>query len=99
MSNKKIFNIINYFDFEKVRNVMKALNWTWAGCGEKKEPGIPSIEELREQAYDLLTTCENGLNNSETYLSACGGFEAEGFVDENKEKCYILRFTIESFDL
>ena len=40
--------IMERFDFQKVRSVMEFLNWTWAGAG------IPSIEELKRTARHVL---------------------------------------------
>jgi hypothetical protein len=48
----KLYNgadeIMERFDFHKVRSVMVFLNWTWAGMG------IPSIEELKRTAHHVL---------------------------------------------
>lgn len=63
-----IEEILNGFDFEKVKTVMAALNWKW---GEGANAHIPTYNELRKTAKMLL---------EDSYLlgrSATGGFEAE----------------------
>jgi len=48
----KLYNgadeIMERFDFQKVRSVMEFLNWTWAGTG------IPSTAELKRTARHVL---------------------------------------------
>ena len=48
----KLYNgadeIMERFDFQKVRSVMEFLNWTWAGAG------IPSTTELKRTARHVL---------------------------------------------
>lgn len=49
---ERITYIMNTFNFQKVHRVMIFLEWTWSN-GQ-----IPSIEDLRECAKDLLTRLE-----------------------------------------
>jgi hypothetical protein len=44
--------ILQVFDFQKVRDYMISTNWTW-GDGDMV---VPSIEDLKEAAEDLLNT-------------------------------------------
>lgn len=74
---KMISEILEEFDFEKVRRTMKALDWTWATV-----PGYPSIERLKETAEYLLRGsidgaigCDN-LKDYEPYQHSTGGFKA-----------------------
>lgn len=63
-----IEEILNGFDFDKVKVVMAALDWKW---GANMEAHAPTYNELRETAKMLL---------EDSYLmghSAAGGFEAE----------------------
>lgn len=48
--DRYIDEILDYFDFDRVHTVMKALDWGWATCNNK----VPSIEELKENAKYLL---------------------------------------------
>jgi hypothetical protein len=49
MSTKIIDEILDEFDFERVHQTMKALNWTWVDTD-----GVPTIGDLRRQARELL---------------------------------------------
>lgn len=60
--------IMNEFDFTKVRRTMEALDWTWYFEAE-----IPSIKMLRECARKHLMELVKHPHYS---LSASGGFEA-----------------------
>ena len=46
-----IDEILDQFDFQKVKEVMDALNWTW-GIGT--ESHVPDIPELRKKAREML---------------------------------------------
>lgn len=46
--NKKIEDILDEFNFEKVHKAMEALDWTWY------DSGVPRIAELRKTARRLL---------------------------------------------
>lgn len=70
-----IHPILNRFDFNKVHQVMKMLNWTWADHGR-----VPTPAELRIAAHDYLYTAvtvfeEQGCPPSGMTV-ACGGFQA-----------------------
>lgn len=47
-----IDDILDNFDFEKVKKTMELLNWTWVDS-----TGVPSIPELRKRARSLLLEC------------------------------------------
>lgn len=89
-----IDGIIEDFDFTKVHNVMKYMNWEW--CSE----GVPSIEKLKECVIELLERAYNGYferGNGECYYLATGGFEAS-YMYDNNEDCFELKFVLESVD-
>lgn len=46
--NKKIEDILDEFNFEKVHKAIEALDWTWY------YNGVPTIAELRRSARRLL---------------------------------------------
>jgi hypothetical protein len=45
----QIDDILDMFDFERVKKAMDALNWTWSRCD-----GVPEIYDLRKCARTLL---------------------------------------------
>lgn len=63
----KIDDIMHNFNFEKIHKVMEMLDWKWA----MTKFGVPTIEELKEEARRLLVEAANG----ETQV-ATGGFRA-----------------------
>lgn len=80
---KHIEEILNNFDFEKVHNIMVALDWKWFGVG------VPSVEDLKKQALELL----NEICNYDITSSSTGGLKAIK-CDDYLE----LEFIITSFD-
>ena len=85
--NQMIDNIMDEFNFAKVQNAMFALDWKWAGIG------VPTLDQLRNEAHRLL----KGAANSRLYefkdehwlegiQNSTGGFEAMAWCDENKTK-------------
>lgn len=91
--------ILDYFDFEKVKKVMDHLNWQWW------DTGIPEIPDLRRKARSLLQTVINGIQktypNDVTgdYYTATGGFYVTAKVYEGDPKIYLrLSFYVSDFD-
>ena len=62
-----IDEVLDNFDFDKVKKAMDALNWIWIGCD-----GVPSIYDLRKKSRRLLK--EAIKQNS--YRISTGGFRA-----------------------
>lgn len=93
---KAISEIIENFNWEKVRKTMTALDWTWVGS----EDNVPSIGKLITTATRLLEQAYDGaLRKQETYLSGTGGFEAVCYVDEDDNICRLtLRFVVDKWD-
>lgn len=48
VKERTINAVMEEIDFEKIHKAMMALNWEWWN------QGVPSIEALKKQAYDLL---------------------------------------------
>ena len=71
--DEQIEEIMNNFDFHKVRTVMRVMGWTWH---EDEHP--PSIGRLRETALKLLTK----LKDKDSIINSTGGFEAIKFEEE-----------------
>lgn len=68
---KLIDEVLDNFDFDKVKKAMDALNWIWIGCD-----GVPAIYDLRKQSRRLLKDAiEKNLS-----LVSTGGFRA-GYND------------------
>lgn len=89
---KKINEVINSFDFEKVHNVMEFLNWRWQGAGI----GVPKVIDLKETATNLIIESINKtLETSKDYSIATGGLEASSYLDENNEIQCKLTFVLE----
>ena len=99
--NQMIDKILDEFNFAKVQNAMFALDWKWAGIG------VPTIDQLRNEAHRLL----KGAANSRLYefkdehwlegiQNSTGGFEAVAWCDENKTKIIRLelKFVVTSWD-
>lgn len=62
-----IDDIIDEFDFERVRKVMIMLNWQWAQTAD-----VPSVLEMKKTARNLLRRmCEE----SDLDFYGTGGFE------------------------
>ena len=90
---KKIRDIMERFDFEKVHGIMKSLDWKWAFSKE----GTPTVEELKSEAYRLLAmACEEKTNVSTGGLRAVYENEYEGPWGEEDDDPYIaLEFVAE----
>ena len=70
---KLVDNVMDNFDFHKVRRVMKMLNWTWAFS----DNGVPEEYELREHARrELNRVLAEVMDGYNEYQTSYGGFEA-----------------------
>lgn len=74
--DSQIKDILNNFDFERVHEVMKLLNWQW--YSSNTEDKVPSYGELVMQAQSLLQQAVKGLSKEQgNYFSTgTGGFNA-----------------------
>ena len=96
-----INEVLAHFDFEKVNEVMKAINWTWAGY-----KGVPSIKDLKESAEERLQNVIDQVlspNNTEHYeigwISATGGFKATAWKHKDNTLARIqLEFIVTDWD-
>lgn len=67
-----IEEVLDGFDFEKVQQVMRALDWKWFDSGE-----IPTIDRMRETVRDLYRhTLKFGEGSCRT-----GGFRLQRWKD------------------
>jgi hypothetical protein len=83
---KHIKYIIKGFDFEKVHEVMKLLNWTWWHLDH-----IPSVEDLIKEATKLL----NELYDSEYSYIETGGFKVSKSEDHMSLEFIITDYSSE----
>lgn len=91
-----INEILDNFNFEKVKKVMDFLNWEWFGSN-----GVPEIYELRQHARKLMNTAVTEcLKSKETdYFTECGGFRVECNKYKDDPKIYLrLSFNLESWE-
>ena len=89
-SEKNLMLCLVYYDFERVHKAMEALNWEWSSSN-----GVPSVDELKEQAVDLLIRCfQHSEKNKEDWCTATGGFEASSYYKEDGEIDFELKFVI-----
>ena len=86
---KAIKEIMEEFDFARVRKVMLALDWTWLNA-----PSSPSIEELRGAAEKLLI---KGVESADIFhYSSTGGFDT---YCDNTNKSISLSFVVEVWEV
>jgi len=103
MARKKydmINEVLAHFDFDKVNQTMKALNWTW------RDEGIPTVQQLKESAeYYMNSAIEQVLspNNKEHHdvgwISASGGFKAMAWKTKKGKLAKVqLEFIVSEWD-
>ena len=80
----QIQKIMNNFDFEKVHNIMKFLNWTWF-----PQNTIPTIDKLKQETESLLIQIST---HPEYKNISTGGFEVT--IDKQTIN---LRFIVEEY--
>ena len=78
--------ILASFNFERVAQCMRALNWTWHAAAGNEH--VPTVAELRACAEMLLHTFREG--DGDAVASATGGLRAEC-----KGGCLSLAFIVE----
>jgi hypothetical protein len=77
-TDEMIQEILDNFDFEQMHKVMTFLNWKWY------YDAVPTIEELKEIAKNLLNQTVKGINNFKGFnnlFCSSGGFRAIGKKD------------------
>lgn len=94
---EQINDIMDCFDFGKVRKAMLALNWTWI-TSESNE-GAPYEYELRKAARGYLekvcTLARSG--GPDSYRCGSGGFEAEATKFSDGDVNLSLEFVVASW--
>ena len=104
MARKKydmINEVLAHFDFEKVKQTMDALDWTWRGSKE-----TPTIQELKEcaeermnEAVEQVLSEKNKESHKVAWISDTGGFKAMAWKTKNgKLKRVQLEFIVSDWD-
>jgi len=102
--DRMVDEILEEFNFNKVRKAMWHLDWKWALAAD----GIPTIEELKETAERLLRQAAEcrllkeygSVDWGTPILSSTGGFEARAWCDETKTRItgLQLQFVLTEYD-
>jgi len=104
MARKKydmINEVLANFDFEKVNQTMKALNWTWASILE-----VPTIQQLKESAMDHMNSAieqvlseKNKESHEVAWISDSGGFKASAWKTKKGKLSRVrLEFIVSEWD-
>lgn len=93
-----MFDIMNNFDFDKVRSVMKHLEWEWYG------KGVPTVDDIRfaarERIESVIKVCLSEANPNEEYFSSSGGLKATAIKDDYGQITFLqLEFILTGWDL
>ena len=87
---KQVEDLLDEFDFDKVKKVMICLKWKYYNCDDSEV----SIGELRRMARHLLVSAYNAKDSTE-YVTASGGFYVDRTMypkDVSKYLC--LKFVV-----
>jgi hypothetical protein len=95
---KMMFDIMNNFDYDRVRSVMKHLEWEWYG------KGVPTVDDIRfaarERIESVIKNCLLDANPNEEYISSSGGLKATAIKDDYGQITFLqLEFVLTSWDL
>ena len=86
----QIEDLLDEFDFDKVKKVMDCLEWKYYDSPDKEV----SVGELRRMARRLLETVYNEGTSAQTY-TASGGFYAERQMFPGDDTKYLsLKFVV-----
>lgn len=88
--DEQIDEIMEEFDFEKVRNVMLHLKWRWL------YEGIPSVEDIKEESRRLLVDSYDSCykHEQDNCSIGCGGLKATYHMNRG----FNLEFILESWE-
>ena len=92
-------DIFDNLDFEKVKTVMDALDWRWdlrtSASPPDEKPRVPTLDEIKKVAADLLWHCANDPANS---VIATGGFRVEKDFSDPDDPWMQLAFQVEEWE-
>ena len=89
--------VIENFDFEKVHEVMKMLNWKWGGDNPGELPTIPTVEKMKEAVKDLFRSMEDQIAKSDTWSDCASVGTVGGFRATIDDDVYTLEFVLEVY--
>ncbi len=90
MRIKQIEDLLDEFDFDKVKRVMDALEWVYYDTPDKQV----TIGEIRRMARFLLEKAYNA-NPSLEYSTSSGGFDATRYMYPGDTHKYLtLKFNV-----
>ena len=81
-------SLMETFDWEKVHQVMTALNWTWTNVG------IPDINDMKEKVQELMSSV-HGKNG---YTVSSGGFMVSYYTLPNDRDTFRVLFAVTKRD-
>ena len=84
--------VLDNFDFDKVKQVTDLLNWRYFNVEGQLE-----VRDLRKMARKLLRDTVQKLDKEDTYNTGSGGFYVEGF-NGGVKKYLELKFCVTSWD-
>ena len=90
--DQEISEVIENFDFNKVKIVMRALDWRW-GENYREPTYIELIKEATLRLKDAVNQLKDS-NGEDIYFSASGGFKAQAYYQTMEELCLTLEFII-----
>ena len=90
--------VIENFDFEKVHEVMKMLNWKWDGNNPGELPTIPTVEKMKEVVMDLFRSMEDQIAKSGTWFGRTSTGTVGGFRATIDGDVYTLEFVLEEYE-
>ena len=95
MNNReeKIAEVMEEFDFEKVRLSMDILGLNWEETG-----GVPSIYKIIKTAEEYLNNAADKVEIFGEYEIQSGGFRAEGYYSEEEGFDFRLSFILTDWD-
>ena len=90
MRIEQIEDLLDEFDFDKVKKVMDCLDWVYHNSPDRQV----SVGEIRRMARRLLENAHNA-DPSPEYSTACGGFEVNRYMYPGDSQKYItLKFVV-----
>jgi hypothetical protein len=93
-----MFDILNNFNFQKVHDTMKCLNWTWY------PKGIPTTDYIvfsaREKIESVIKNCLLDAKPDQEYFVSSGGLKATAIKDDYGQITFLeLEFILTSWEL
>ena len=79
--------IMDWFDFERVRKTMNALDWKWMD-----NPESPTVQELKQKVRELFWSCYD----RKADFSSIGGFKVRIDYEEDFAECSFVVTSLET---